>query len=128
MPDLRFESFAQAFVGVEGQDPIVRRKFRGNILLRRVSVPRRLDHTGPELGRNFYGSVVRSTIENQDFIAAAKALNDTGNVAFFVKRDDRCRDFHSSALVTRLGLGWEKTTEQIRKAQRAQSAAARFRA
>ena len=95
MPDFGFQRLAQAFIGVKGQNPIVGRQFRGDVLLRGVTVPGRFFHARAELAGDFHGAIVRTAVENQNFVAAAQALNHARDVAFLVKGDDRGGDLHT---------------------------------
>ena len=88
--DLAFEHFAERFIGIDGQDPIVRCLFGGVIFLPGVAQPLLLKHTHAEVFGNFHGAVAGAGIDHNNLIGRAQAFDGTGNIALLVVGDDGC--------------------------------------
>ncbi len=117
--DFGLQRLAQGFVGVEGQDPVVRRLLGRPVFLSSVSAPAGFDHPRAQVLRQFHGAVGGAAVEDQDFVAAAEALDRPRDVALLVDRDDGGGDFHGSTAATNGGADhrilWSVASRQARR-------------
>src|SRR5579885_882158 len=116
-PDLGFQRFAQRFIGVDGENPVIGSLRGREILLIRVARPRALDHAGAELLGDLHGAVVRPAVHDQNFIHAAQAFDGAGDVALLVQSDDRRRDLHGAFGLVRIGETVKESTNTTKAAK-----------
>ena len=99
LPDFAFQSFAERFVGVEREHPIVLALLGGVILLAGESAPIAFDHARAELGGELDGAIGRAAVHHHDFVATAQAFDHARNVALLIERDNRSRDLHQGLML-----------------------------
>ncbi len=96
-------------VRIEREDPVVRRRFDGAVLLRHPAGPVGLDHACTRAKADRHRVVPTPGVEDQDLVAERHALEARGDAIRLVLGDDASRDRHGiaggSAVVDHHGSG-----------------------
>ena len=94
LPDLAFESFAERFVCIDAQNPVVLTGLGSKVFLGGIATPEGFNNARAVILGELDGAVARPAVDYDDFVATAQALDCSCDVEFFVVRDDGGRDLH----------------------------------
>ena len=95
-------------VGVEREDPVVRREVRRAVLLRSIPGPVEDLHSRRVPPRDVHGSIGAAGIDDDDFVSPGHRRKGELDVVRFVQGDDRNGQLH----------GWECSSKEGRGARR----------
>src|SRR5581483_2775723 len=90
--DFAGERRRDALVGVEREDPVVRRLVGGEILLIDVAGPRAREHAHAAAARDRHRSIRAAGVDDEDLVGPGGGIDRRADVFLFVERDDRDRD------------------------------------
>ena len=107
--DLCGERRRDALVGVEREDPVVRREPRGVVFLRAIPRPPAHFHPRRQALRDRHRPIGAARIDDDRFVGPGDRLERRGDVGGFVFRDDRNGQLHARQFNSE-GAPWHSGT------------------